>query len=405
MTNPQTIFEDGEGILRMAPNWVPRSFCIPGRRLKMHPEDLYAYGAVRGGIDERWFSSTVRADNGPLTLPDEGLSYVVHGYSNNPQKTLFSEMVASLGASLVGDAIWTAYHEWPVFAKFFDNRQALPMHLHHMQQHAEIVGERPKPEAYYFPVQMNNHPGEFPSTYFGLEPGTTREDVKRCLRNWDRGDNGILNLSRAVKLELGTGWDVPAGMLHAPGSLCTFEPQWASDISAMFQSLVNDVPFGWNMLTHYLPEDQRSDLDGIVSLINWEENLNPKFKQEHFLRPKPVRPLEEMQADGYLEQWVVYGNDLFSASELMILPGREIIHRDAGAHGLIAIQGHGSLGKWQVESPALIRFGQLTQDEYFVSARAATQGVRIHNPSACDPLVLLKYYGPGVCPLRLSSQP
>ena len=67
-------FEQGEGILRLAPAWVPRAFCIPGRRLKLHPDDYYAFGATRGGIDERWFSSTTKADNGPLTTPDEGLS-------------------------------------------------------------------------------------------------------------------------------------------------------------------------------------------------------------------------------------------------------------------------------------------------------------------------------------------
>jgi len=48
--------DQGKGVLRLAPNWVPRSFCIPGRRLKLHPDDYYALGADRGGIDERWFA-------------------------------------------------------------------------------------------------------------------------------------------------------------------------------------------------------------------------------------------------------------------------------------------------------------------------------------------------------------
>lgn len=48
----------GNGVLRLAPTWVPRSFLQPGRRLKLHPDDYYALGMHRGGIDNRWFGST-----------------------------------------------------------------------------------------------------------------------------------------------------------------------------------------------------------------------------------------------------------------------------------------------------------------------------------------------------------
>src|SRR5512143_1963673 len=99
-------FEQGEGILRLAPTWVPRSFCIPGKRLKLHPHDLYAFGAHRGGIDERCFASTTRADNGPETTPDEGLSYVVWGDEGYLQKTLLVDMVHALGAELLGAEMW-----------------------------------------------------------------------------------------------------------------------------------------------------------------------------------------------------------------------------------------------------------------------------------------------------------
>src|ERR1700723_313205 len=65
------------GLLRLAPCWVPRSFLQPGKRLKLHPDALYAFGLNRGGIDERWFASTTPAANENRT-PEEGLSYVVH---------------------------------------------------------------------------------------------------------------------------------------------------------------------------------------------------------------------------------------------------------------------------------------------------------------------------------------
>src|SRR5438874_12663179 len=70
--------EQNGGLLRLAPCWVPRSFLQPGKRLKLDPKDLYAFGLNRGGIDERWFGSTTPAANDNRT-PDEGLSYVVNG--------------------------------------------------------------------------------------------------------------------------------------------------------------------------------------------------------------------------------------------------------------------------------------------------------------------------------------
>ena len=75
-TTVQHAIDAGSGILRLAPAWVPRTFMLPGRRLKLHPDDIYALGGHRGGINERWFSSTTNADNGPGTPADEGLSYV-----------------------------------------------------------------------------------------------------------------------------------------------------------------------------------------------------------------------------------------------------------------------------------------------------------------------------------------
>ncbi|MFW5828413.1 MAG: hypothetical protein ACOCU4_09980, partial [Alkalispirochaeta sp.] len=78
-THVREALKRGDGVLRLAPTWVPRSFCIPGKRLKLHPDDYYAFGAHRGGIDERWFASTTKADNGPETREDEGLSYIVTG--------------------------------------------------------------------------------------------------------------------------------------------------------------------------------------------------------------------------------------------------------------------------------------------------------------------------------------
>ena len=87
------------GLLRLAPCWVPRSFLHPGKRLKLHPDDLYAFGLNRGGIDERWFASTTPAANENRT-PDEGLSYVVAG----KQRFTLQQAVTECGGLLIGTA-------------------------------------------------------------------------------------------------------------------------------------------------------------------------------------------------------------------------------------------------------------------------------------------------------------
>jgi hypothetical protein len=386
--------EQGEGILRLAPAWVPRSFCIPGRRIKLHPADCYAFGAHRGGIDERWLSSTTKADNGPLTTPDEGLSYAIYGDEHKPQRALLADLVSDLGPRLLGDALWNAYGKWPMYSKFFDNKGPLPHHLHQMAEHAARVGAEHKPECYYFPIQLNNYGADFPYTFFGLEPGTRREQVRHCLEIWSQGDNRITDLSRAYRLQPGSGWYVPAGVLHAPGSLCTYEPQWASDVFAMFQSLVSEVPIDWSLLVKNVPPELHHDLDYLVSMIDWEANTRPDFKDACFRPPVPVRPIEEMADQGYHEVWITYGNAYVAAKELTVFPGRTVTIRDAGPYGTIMLQGHGRMGVWPIEAPALIRFGQLTCDEHFVSCAAAQEGVAITNPSKSDQVVMLKHFGP-----------
>jgi len=398
----QKAFEQGKGILRLAPNWVPRSFCIPGRRIKLHPDDYYALGGARGGIDERWFSSTTPADNGPLTGKNEGLSEVIFEEKGKTLRVLLRDAVTELKGALVGEKIWKDYGNWPMYSKFFDNQGALPHHIHQRDEHARLTGQMGKPEAYYFPPQVNNHGGDFPYTFFGFIPGTTKEEVLECLKDFKKGDNKITNISQAYKLQPGTGWDVPPGILHAPGSLCTYEPQKASDVYAMYQSLVGDAIVPEELLWKNTPNDRIGDFKYLMEVIDWELNVDPGFKKNRFMQPIPIKPIEEMENEGYIENWICYRSEAFSAKELTVLPGASVIIKDAGAYGLIMMQGHGKMGVWDVETPALIRFGQLTHDEYFISEQAANQGVKIENHSKTDPIVMLKHFGPGNSDLKIS---
>ncbi|MFO0879717.1 MAG: hypothetical protein U0840_20410 [Gemmataceae bacterium] len=388
------VLEANEGILRLAPTWVPRSFLMPGKRIKLAPQDIYAYGAHRGGIDERWFGSTTPAAN-ENREDDEGLSYVVQG-----KRRVFTllKAVEEEGERIVGPTLWKKYERWPVYSKFFDNMGPIPHHMHQSNEQAEKVGQQGKPESYYFPPQLNAIGNNFPYTFFGLEPGTRKEDIVDCLRRWNKGDNGILNFSKAYRLEPGTGWLVPPCVLHAPGSLVTYEPQWGSDVFAMYQSMVEGRAVPWSLLVKDMPRDKHKDVEYIVEQLDWEGNVTPKFKDNHYL--EPIVHTGGPDA-GYVDRWIVYGRikneQLFTAKELTIDPGQTVTITDPGAYGLITMQGVGKIGKHNLQTPAMIRFGELTEDEYFVTYEAATQGVVFQNTGS-EPLVTLRYFGPEVNP-------
>ncbi|MCX6620696.1 MAG: hypothetical protein NTY38_06390 [Acidobacteria bacterium] len=382
---------EGEGIVRMAPCWVPRSFLMPGGRLKLATCDLYALGAHRGGIDERWFSSTTPADNGPGTPADEGLSYVNAGGT----RILLKKAIEEIGDEFLGGDVMRERGGWNVLCKFFDNLGPIPHHLHQTEEFARRVGRNPKPEAYYFPPQYNFKENNFPYTFMGLEPGTTRDEVRGCLERWNEGDNGLLYLSKAYRLRPGTGWQVDPGILHAPGSLVTYEPQVNSDVFGMYQSLVEGRPVPWSLLVKDVPPEHHHDLDYLLDMIDWPANVDPEFGRNRLFIPRPVRPEAEMAEAGYSEKWVTWSTPFYSAKELTILPGRTVTIRDAAAYAVIVVQGRGMFGKLVTETPALIRFGEMTQDEFFVSAAAAHNGIVIENPSKTENLVMLKHFGPG----------
>lgn len=391
MSNRQLIqqaLEWGSGVFRLMPTWVPRSFCVPGRRLRLHPDDLYALGGNRGGIDERWFSSTTKADNGPLTAPDEGLSYI---YVDEKNKVTLSDAMVEMAVELLGQAAVETYGGWVMYSKFFDNMYPLPHHLHQSDEKAADVGQIGKPEAYYFPAQYNFALNTFPYTFFGIEPGTPVDEVVNCLKRWNEGDNKILSLSRAYRLQLDTGWYVPPGVLHAPGTLCTYEPQRASDVFSMWQSLVADSQVVERaMLVKNVPPDKHEDYDYLISLLDWEANTAPDFRDRFFCPPKPARDM-----DGGSEEWIVYGSEWFSAKKLTVHPGRTVTVKDPAAYGLICVQGYGRFGKFPIAAPTLIRFGQMTEDEFFVTVKAAEDGIQITNLSSTEPLVILKHFNPG----------
>ena len=392
MSNGKAIrdaFEKGSGIMRLAPTFVPRRFSQAGRRLRLHPDDYYALGTARGSIKERWFSSVIPAMNGPLAPADEGMSYVAPT-ERRDDCFLFKDAVSELGSGIIGEELAKKYGTWPMYSKFFDYELPLFHHLHLDDEAASRVGRTGKPEAYYFPPQLNNHLGTFPVTYFGFDPDVTRELVRERLLAYEKGDNRITELSRAYRIELGTGWYTPPGVVHAPGSVLTYEPQWNSDVNSVQENITSGEVYSRDFLVENVPENRKQDIDYVMSLMDWEKNVDPHYRARFFRPPVPCPRIE----DGLSAKWVVYANPYIGAKETTVFPGCSVRVKEAAAFGCIIVQGFGRFGYFDAEAAGMLRFGQLSGDEYFVSEKAARDGVTVANASKWEPMVFLQHFGP-----------
>jgi hypothetical protein len=148
----------------------------------------------------------------------------------------------------------------------------------------------------------------------------------------------------------------------------------------------------WSLLVKDMPPDKHHDLDFIVGQLDWEKNVDTHFRQHNYLEP-----IVAAEGDGWCDRWIVYGRvdgkQLFSARELTVQPGARVDLCDGAASGWITVQGTGRIGKLALETPTLVRFGEPTQDEVFVSHEAASRQTVVENTGQ-EPLVSLRYFGP-----------
>ena len=162
----------------------------------------------------------------------------------------------------------------------------------------------------------------------------------------------------------------------------------------MFQSLVEGREVPWSLLVKDMPKEKHRDLDFIVGQLDWEKNVDTHFKEHNYLEPIID---SARSGSGFTDRWIVYGTidgqQLFRAKELTVEPGIKCKLQDPGASGWITVQGRGRLGRLNLQTPAMIQFGEETEDEVFITAEAAAAGVEIENTGS-EPLVGLRYFGP-----------
>ncbi|MEA5014348.1 MAG: hypothetical protein VB099_07285 [Candidatus Limiplasma sp.] len=382
-------FQDTDGILEMVPDFIPRDSFMPGRRLRLHPDDYAYYGTELGMIEERWFCATAPVEHGVKNAPaDLGMQYIDFG----GQRMTFKDAVSQLGSKLIGQKLWNEYGRWPMFSKFYDYATTSFFHVHPSDEAARCkAGAVMKPEAYYYPPQMNMSASNANViTYLGLDPSVTKEELRERLAGFTTGENKIVELARAYRLQLETGWYTPAGVLHGCGAWCTYEPQWMSESYAVLENYSdNHYPaFAKDEMNNLVPDGTKpeDEIDYVMSLIDWEINTDPMYRKKYFRKP-----IVEAETPEYVSKWITYGNPYFGAKELTLKAGQTALIKDQAAYGCILLTGHGTFGGLACEAPQVIRMGQMTKDEFFVSEARAQKGVLIHN-AANEDMVMLKHF-------------
>jgi hypothetical protein len=170
----------------------------------------------------------------------------------------------------------------------------------------------------------------------------------------------------------------------------TYEPQWNSDVSSVYENVTAGEVNPRGFMVGAVPEPEQDDIETILNLMDWDINVDPHYKKKYFRPPLPVSDAPA----GCSEKWITYATPYFGAKELTVAPGQTVKVVDPAAYGCILVQGHGTFGGLDAETAEMLRFGQMSADEFFVGEPAARAGVTIHNRSRWEPLVILKHFGP-----------
>ena len=167
----------------------------------------------------------------------------------------------------------------------------------------------------------------------------------------------------------------------------------------MCESRSNNKEVPEELLWKDVPQAHHGDYEFLLDLLDWEKNVDVDFVPNRFMRPYATATSAADGGSSYVENWIVFRSNSFSAKELTVRPGQTVTIRDQDSYGALLVQGGGTFGGHDAQAATLIRFGQLSQDEFFVSESAARAGVTVTNRSATDDIVILKHFGPGVAPL------
>ena len=202
------------GLLVLDPILVPKPW--GGRHLARLGKPIPEHVAPGTTFGESWEVAD---------LPDDALSASASGrtlVANGPHRgKSLRQLVAEMGADLLGSASPTPAGDFPLLFKLLDTDEHLSIQVHPDDEYAaQRPGWHAKTESWYV---LDAEPGA--AILKGLRPGVTVEDVRAAA-----GTSRLAGLLHRIPVQPGDFHHLPAGTVHALGTGVTVaEVQTPSD--------------------------------------------------------------------------------------------------------------------------------------------------------------------------------
>ncbi|MFN5870405.1 MAG: hypothetical protein ACK46A_13895, partial [Akkermansiaceae bacterium] len=128
-----------DGVLQLVHRYAGRTFCSPGKRLRLDAKSYYPDYMGGTGLDEVWMCCTVPIVTGVIDTRTgkapfrEGEAHVL---TPSGQFISLQDLISANPVAVMGEKI-TAFSKalfgnitWPIVSKKFDNLNPIPHHLH-----------------------------------------------------------------------------------------------------------------------------------------------------------------------------------------------------------------------------------------------------------------------------------
>lgn len=383
------------GVFQLLHRYAGRTFCTPGKRLRLDERSYYPDYMGGTGLDELWMCCTVPIVTGVIDTRTKKAPFregEAHVLTSDGQVISLQDLISANPKAVLGDKVTALSQQligkvtWPIVSKKFDNLNPIPHHLHWSKWEV-------------YDINSFDNPGVSPSHYhttaMGLYPFVTRDQFLACMKRFGKGEyNGVRHLSPHTMMHIDDGFVMPNGVLHSPTNLCTHELHVTMDEHFLAEDLTLDGRIGakdafYACREEDYPKVRHEDWDYLVEKFDFAANQDPDFVLKN---SRPAISAQEFKGNGVDAKWIVYGNFLgdqkCSILRLIVEPGAKTTFRPECPAMFHTNGGSGRVGKLAVRYHQNMVLGEIYPEIGFITQAAlANGGVEIEN-TGTEPLVL-----------------